>query len=132
VRRSSEYKAWDSMKQRCNNYNHPAYKNYGGRGIKVSPEFDTFEGFLSEVGRKPGPEYTLDRINNDGNYEPGNVRWATRITQNQNRSNSKLTWDDIYEIREMCKWFDDSAIALEFGVTRNMINRIRHNKRWVE
>lgn len=73
------------MRQRCNRPNHPAYKNYGGRGISVCPEWSSFQTFLEDVGERPGPEFSLDRIDNDGDYEPGNVRWATRSTQALNR-----------------------------------------------
>lgn len=74
------------MKQRCLNPNHAAYENYGGRGITVCQQWvESFETFLADVGCKPDPDLTLDRIDNDGNYEPGNIRWATRSQQNSNQ-----------------------------------------------
>lgn len=80
---------WNSMKQRCFNPNNKAYKNYGGRGITVCAEWKTsFQSFCDYVSALPhfGEKgYTLDRINNDGNYEPGNVKWSTRTEQNNNR-----------------------------------------------
>lgn len=79
--RSTEYTAWANMKQRCNNPKNPRYRCYGGRGIKVCREWLDYSTFLQDVGRKPSPELSIDRINNDGDYEPGNVRWAT--TQQQ-------------------------------------------------
>ena len=85
-----EYEAWHSMKQRCTNPNHAAWANYGGRGIRVCDEWlDSFEAFLVHVGPKPHPRLTFDRINNDGNYEPGNVRWATWSQQNSNQRRRK-------------------------------------------
>ena len=82
-----EYHAWIAMKQRCYFAQHKTNKrNYQDRGIQVCKEWrDNFPAFLESVGRKPGPEYSLDRINNDGNYEPGNCRWATKKEQAANR-----------------------------------------------
>lgn len=80
---------WVSIKQRCFNKKNKGYKNYGGRGIKICKEWiNSFQAFYDYVSQLPhcGEKgYSLDRINNDGNYEPGNVRWATRSEQNRNR-----------------------------------------------
>jgi hypothetical protein len=80
------------MLQRCYNDNHPGYSDYGGRGIKVCKRWHKFENFLSDMGRRPPgvhgkrSKYTLDRHpDNDGNYEPDNVRWATWKQQAQGR-----------------------------------------------
>jgi hypothetical protein len=74
------------MKARCLNSWHPYYHWYGARGIKVDPKWrDSFAAFLADVGVKPSPDHTLDRIDNDGNYEPGNVRWATWAEQTINK-----------------------------------------------
>lgn len=79
-----EYRAWQSMLNRCRNPNNQKqWKNYGGRGIEV--KFTSFEEFFAEVGKRPSPKHSIDRINNDGHYEPGNVRWATKKQQTQNR-----------------------------------------------
>lgn len=73
------------MKQRCCNPNHPRFKDWGGRGIKVCDRWrDSFEAFLADMGRRP-PGTTLDRKDNDGNYEPGNCRWATSEEQSMNK-----------------------------------------------
>lgn len=82
-----EYTAWESMIARCENKRHVSWHDYGGRGIKVAPEWRrNYPAFLKYVGRRPTPQHTLDRYpNNDGHYEPGNVRWATRSEQNANQ-----------------------------------------------
>lgn len=89
--KSKEYTAWTSMKQRCLNPNALNYKDYGGRGITICQQWvDSFEQFLADVGKAPeGNRISIDRINNEGNYEPNNVRWATPREQVMNRRNSK-------------------------------------------
>ena len=83
---SPEYRSWQMMKNRCLNSNATDYAHYGGRGITIHPAWNNFEAFLADVGRRPHPSLTLDRVDSNGNYEPGNVRWATRSTQARNRS----------------------------------------------
>jgi hypothetical protein len=82
---------WRHMKVRCNNQKHPSYPNYGGRGIKVCARWRDFEAFVSDVGAVPAG-HSLDRVDNDHGYEPGNVRWATPTQQLRNtRRNVNLT-----------------------------------------
>lgn len=75
---------WRGLLARCKNPNNPKYKHYGGRGISVCERWNTFENFYEDMG-DPSPELSIDRINNDGNYEPGNCRWATRSEQRRNQ-----------------------------------------------
>jgi hypothetical protein len=84
---SPEYHAYHGAKQRCMNPRDPAWKDYGARGIKFL--FTSFEQWFAEIGPRPGPEYEHDRIENDGNYEPGNVRWVTHAEQMKNRRSWK-------------------------------------------
>jgi predicted nucleic-acid-binding Zn-ribbon protein len=82
------YKVWCSMIQRCTNKKSTPYNRYGGRGIKVCERWLTFENFLEDMGERP-EGMTLDRINNDGNYEPGSCRWVSHKDNCNNRSNCK-------------------------------------------
>ena len=85
-----EYDTYRSVLKRCYNPSQKHYKNYGGRGISVCQRWlDGYENFLADVGRKPGPRYSLDRINNNGDYEPGNVHWATPKQQGRNRRTNR-------------------------------------------
>lgn len=87
----SEYHIWLEMRSRCLSPSDSAYENYGGRGITICPEWlEQFGAFLEHIGRRPSAAHSVDRINNDGNYEPGNVRWATRVQQAQNRRPRRL------------------------------------------
>lgn len=88
--KTTEYCIWSNLRDRCHNPNGDAYKDYGGRGIKVCSRWDDFSAFIADVGKRPSKRHTLDRINNDGNYEPGNVRWATRSEQNNNKRSNRL------------------------------------------
>lgn len=86
--RTPEFRAFQNAKYRCNNPKSAAWPQYGGRGIEF--RFQNFEEFLAEVGCRPNSSFSIDRINNNGHYEPGNVRWATRLEQQQNRRKTKL------------------------------------------
>jgi hypothetical protein len=88
--RSPEYIIWNLMRQRCMNPNATNSHRYIGRGITICERWSKFENFLQDMGRRPSPELTLDRINNDGNYEPGNCRWGTEEQQHNNTSKSKF------------------------------------------
>jgi hypothetical protein len=88
----SEYGAWRLMRQRCYNVLDPRYHDWGGRGIKICKrwliEMIGFMNFLKDMGPKPGREYTLERKDNDGNYDPGNCKWATMKEQSKNKRTS--------------------------------------------
>lgn len=84
-----EYHAWANMIQRCENPKKPEFKNYGGRGISVCARWHVFTNFISDMGRRP-PMTSIERIDNAGNYEPGNCKWATRGEQNRNHRRNKF------------------------------------------
>ena len=86
-----EYHAWKDAIARCHNPNHPSYEHYGARGIQVCTEWrESFDQFLADIGKAPSKEHSIDRKDNDGNYEPGNVQWATDTMQVRNRRVTKL------------------------------------------
>jgi hypothetical protein len=98
-----EYNSWQNMKRRCNDLNNPAYNDYGGRGITIYElwEYD-FWAWFHYVGRRPDEGYVLDRIDNDGSYVPGNLRWTTYKVSNNNKRKdkvTKLTMEEVEEIR---------------------------------
>ncbi len=83
-----EYHSWRSMRRRCYDENATGYSNYGGRGIRVDKRWlNSFDNFYNDMGPRPSPEHSLDRENNDRNYEPGNCRWATPEEQSNNKRN---------------------------------------------
>lgn len=95
--RTPTHGVWDAMKQRCLNPNNIAFANYGGRGISVCDRWKTFSNFHDDMGEKP-PGMELDRIDVNGNYEPGNCRWATKKENNRNK---RRTYMVTYEGRVM-------------------------------
>lgn len=118
---TAEYGAWEHMKTRCYNKKVSDYKNYGGRGIKVCDEWrNSFLAFYKDMGEKPTPKHTLDRIDNDGDYEPGNVRWATRLDQaNNRRSNHWLTIGD--ETLTLSQW--SKEIGINYYTLKSRLRR---------
>lgn len=86
-----EHKAWKRMKDRCNNTRCQDWPDYGGRGIEVHGQWQAdFQSFYDHIGARPTTKHSLDRINNNGNYEPGNVRWATPSQQQSNKRSNRM------------------------------------------
>ncbi len=105
-----EWSVWSAMKQRCNNPKCESYENYGARGISYCERWEQFENFIEDMGRRPNDDYTLERKENNGNYNKGNCVWATRVEQARNfRSNVILEfngqkkciseWGEIYGVK---------------------------------
>jgi hypothetical protein len=119
------------MMDRCYNPHHKYYKNYGGRGIKVCKRWHKFENFAADMGEKPGKDWSLDRINNDGDYEPCNCRWATRLMQGRNTRRNKLTEALAAEIRHrVLAGENGAALGREFGVGTDTVSLIKRGKQW--
>ncbi len=129
-----EYEQVLNRIDRCYNTKNPRFKDYGGRGVQVwQPWRDNPSTFvkwlLDNLGARP-KNHTLDRINNNGNYAPGNLRWATYATQGQNSRHTKLTENDIHNIREKYASgnFTQTELAIEFHVNQTNISQIVRNK----
>lgn len=92
-RHTPEYRAWLGLKNRCGNPSNKNYMDYGGRGISVCERWkDSFEAFLEDMGKRPSDKHSIDRIDVNGNYEPGNCRWVTWDIQARNKRNSKTSF----------------------------------------
>lgn len=135
---SSEYDTWSRMKSRCTSTQNERYGYYGGRGIKVCDRWlESFENFFEDLGKRP-EGMTLDRIDNNGNYEPGNVRWATIRQQNNNtRANVVITYEGVS--KTIGEWADYLGIKYNalwlrlyrrgWSVDRAFNENLRHWKR---
>lgn len=142
-----EYTAWRQMKQRCYNIKDKAYKYYGARGISVCEKWkNDFKEFCKDMGLKPNPEYQIERIDNNGNYEPSNCKWATRKEECRNRrsnvilefNNQKKTlveWSEIYNISYLVlykrifesKWSVEKALTTP--VAKRKQNAVERNRK---
>lgn len=127
---SAEYRTWTAMLYRCRTTTAGGYSNYGGRGIAVCERWQSFENFLADMGARP-PGTTIDRINVDGGYEPGNCRWATSAQQQRNTRATKLNEVAVCLIRYMRRRKSTCAdIGWAFDVTPQLVSKVASRKRW--
>lgn len=136
---SKEYNSWSAMRQRCSDPNVRCYPRYGGRGISVCGRWQqSFAAFREDMGPKPSSKHSLDRLNVDGNYEPGNCRWSTPKEQRENQRpvedwGKKLNATNVAEIKQLLKdvsWGTQTRIAKQFGVSPKTISKIKLGSRW--
>jgi len=120
-----EYQTWKRMRQRCHNPNNHLYPTHGKRGIKICKEWDDFTVFYLDMGKRPSSKHSIDRIDNDGDYEPDNCRWATPSEQQKNRRpfvRNKaylITIDGVtLTARQWC-----DKIGLNYGTFISRVNR---------
>jgi hypothetical protein len=124
--KSDEYNTWKNMKSRCYSKNSKQYFRYGGRGITVCDKWrNDFIAFLNDMGCRPSPSHSLDRIEVNGNYEPSNCRWATKGEQSRNRRNNHLVFYNgkMYVVTDLAK---------EFGVTYQILGRHLNRGKTIE
>ena len=118
---SHTFKCWDCMRGRCERPSASAYLDYGGRGITVCERWKTFANFLADMGESPTGKHTIDRIDNDGNYEPGNCRWATRLEQQNNRRcNRRITIGSV--TMTLTQWSREPGVTANYRTIAGRLN----------
>lgn len=126
MHKTREYSIWAQIRYRCSPKKRPqkSWRNYGGRGIRVCKEWDSFEAFFAHVGAAPSAAHTIDRINNDGHYEPGNVRWATVAEQ---RANTRATfWERVVMLLSERSGFSREWVRLQVAEGMSDDDLARH------
>lgn len=125
------YRIWVNMRTRCNNPNSPNYEKYGGRGIAVCDRWnESFENFLADMEQPPSEKHTLDRIDSEKGYEPGNVVWATYTRQNRRTSRVRLSEAKAKIIRESN--LSCSELARILRVNKSTVSAVRMGKTWAD
>jgi hypothetical protein len=115
---TKEYATWSRIRNKCNCPSDKAYPDYGGRGIKICDRWlESYENFLADMGRAPSTKHSIDRINNDGNYEPANCRWATVMQQVLNRRNT-LRYTLYGRDQTLVEWCQELNVNYRRALTR--------------
>jgi len=118
-KKTTEYRIWSGMKYRCINLKNPSYPKYGGRGIKVCDRWlKSFEDFIKDMGMRPSLQHSLDRINNNGNYEPSNCRWATLQEQANNKRDTLFYTNKEGVKKCLADWCKESVVSYSVVKTR--------------
>lgn len=116
-----EFRTWVAMRERCTSQSHSAYPQYGGAGVRVCERWSEFQNFLSDMGPKPSPKHSIDRIDNTKGYSPENCRWATRIQQNNNtQRNRMVTFQGV--TKTMAEWARE--LGVNYYALRGRLNRL--------
>jgi len=129
-----EYAVWANLRNRCYYKNNNRYHRYGGRGITVCERWlHSFSAFYADMGPKPFKGAQIDRIDNDGNYEPTNCRWVTCAENRRNAITTKLTEEKVKQIRKLCKVgrMSQRAISLLYGIHESNVSLLINNKTWI-
>lgn len=119
---ATEYRCWISIRSRCSNPRNTAWENYGGRGIKVCDRWESFEHFLSDMGRKPSKRHTIERRDVNGDYEPKNCFWATMKEQARNKRNQHFVEVNGRAI-SLAQAVEESAHNLNYNTVLYRIRR---------
>jgi hypothetical protein len=130
--KTSIYNIYRHINRRCYDPSTPFYKDYGGRGIVMCPEWrNSFEAFYADMGDRPSTKHSIDRKNNDGNYEPSNCRWVTDDIQAQNSRAAKLNSSAVAVIRHMHRTGTSvRRLADAHGVCKNTIGNVVSRRTW--
>ena len=124
------YNVWRNMKTRCYNKNCKSYKNYGGRGIKVCDRWLRFQNFYADMGDVPFLGAEIDRIDNDGDYKSANCKWVSRAENSRHRRSSKLTFNDVINIRKLYPSLIQEVIAKKYNISQMMVSKIIREDSW--
>lgn len=122
-----EHRSWRNMRDRCRNPQCKYWPSYGARGITVCERWDSFENFLADMGHKPGKRSSIERIDNDGNYEPSNCKWATAAEQNRNRR-GVLSPEKVELIRLSPPSASYRDISERVGCSESAVYRVRKGR----
>ena len=125
MRNSKEYKTWIAIKNRCKNKNAKDFQRYGANNIDIHDDWiNSFEKFFLHIGRAPSKNHSIDRIDNSKGYEPGNVRWATRVEQQRNKNNNVFVTDgkNVFHINDVAELLGITRGAAHLRLKRGKLN----------